>query len=98
MPQSYCGDETDPNKDSGTSDSVPGFKNTISQVGSSANMEPPKTSKSDVHTHVSIHYIWAAIPHMVRGNTVGDGFGGEGTHPFYITRLVKNPSDSALPT
>ena len=65
--QSYCGDETHPNKHSGTSDSVPDFKNTISEVGSSANMEAPMTPKSDIHTYALIYYIWAAIPHRVRG-------------------------------
>ena len=67
MPQSYCGDETDLIKHSGNSDSVPDFKNTISQIGSSANMEPPMTPKWDVHVYVFIYYIWAAIPHRVRG-------------------------------
>ena len=57
LPQSYCGDETDPKKHSRTSDSVPDFKNTISQFGSPANMEPPMTPKSDIHTCLYILYM-----------------------------------------
>ena len=67
MLESYCGDETDLIRYSGNSDSVSDFKNTISQIGSSANMEPPMNPKSDVHVYVLIYYIWAAIPHRVRG-------------------------------
>ena len=66
MPESYCGDETDLIKYSGNSDSAPDLKNIISQIGSSANMVPPMTPKSDVHVYVFIYYIWAAIPHRVR--------------------------------
>ena len=67
MPESYCGDETDLIKYSGNSDSVPDFQTTISQIGSSANMVPPMTPKSDIHVYVFIYCIWAAIPHRVRG-------------------------------
>ena len=52
MPESYCGDETDLIRYSGNSDSAPDFKNTISQIGSSPNMMPPMTPKSDVHVYV----------------------------------------------
>ena len=73
MPESYCGDEMDLIRYSGSSDSVPDFKNTISQIGSSANMVPPMTPKSDVHAYVLIYYMWAAIPHRVRGITRSRG-------------------------
>ena len=52
MPESYCGDETDLIRYSGNSDSVPDFKNTVFKIGSSANMVPHMTPKSDVHVYV----------------------------------------------
>ena len=52
LPESYCGDETDLIKYSGNSDPVPDSRNTISQIGCSANMVPPMTPKSDVHAYV----------------------------------------------
>ena len=63
MLRSYCGDETDPNKYSGTSDSVPDFKNNtiyISQVGSSANVYAPMTPNR-VFMHLSLSIIYGLL-------------------------------------
>ena len=65
MVRSYCGDETDLIKYSGTSDSVPDFKNTISQVGSSANIKPPMTPQLHMNLYMNLYRVLYRVPYRV---------------------------------